>query len=358
MTTQSRQLEAERVEAVYYWAINRLGNAVALDSLELWKDVPATKQAARSGWWLARIIDLIFGFRSEANALAIAYYRLVRALRTGATIGYGDDKDTVSLEQLRQDFEDIVDNIDRETRGDVAPEYGDESDAANLDLPALEPGDDNDVIEVERTTDIDQLLQEARSLAEEEAAVVLDALGLTNFTTKLDQVKDDSPTREQDVLDAFNQAGNRQAAAAMRITLNAARGLVYDLADTDQRVIGWARFSRTGKPCGWCAMLISRGVVYKTAQAAGGKSSRAASVQSGEAKESDLYHDHCRCVAVPIFALSQYQQSALFDANRKYAELWRTYIKGKYSGDRALSEWRKIIRRLNAQAEDATPEAA
>ena len=329
MTTAARQLEADRVELVYYWALNALGNALIVDSLDLWSTVPATKAASRSSW-LVELLKLMFGFRREAQELAIRYYRLVRALRTGFTIGIDGEAvgDSVSLESLRQDFEDIVDEIERETTGDVPPDIGDESDVAYLPEPDLESGDDNDDIEIDQTVDLQDLMEQADRDAEQQARDVLDNLGTQNLVRKLDKLDPD---------EAHKAAGYRQSAAAMRITINAARGLVYDLADTDLRVIGWVRYSQTGTPCGWCAMLISRGAVYKSAKAAG---------------DHDKYHDNCRCVAVPIFSLEQYD-SSLFDLNREYAALWRDRISGQFTGDEALSEWRRLLRNRNNEAAQA-----
>lgn len=353
--TPARQAEADRVELVYYWALNQLGNAMAVDALDLWSEVPATQQAARSSWWLAELLRLLFGFRREVHDLAIAYYRLVRALRTGTTVAYGDeqDGDLTSLEDLRQDFEAVVDEIARETTGQA------EAPTVTIDLgaePDLEPGDGNDVIEIEDVLDIDALIDEQNDAAEDEATTVLDALGIQNLIDKLGELPDDADQQAAD--DAHADAGNRQASAAMRIMLNASRGLVYDLADTDLRVIGWVRYSRTGTPCGWCAMLISRGVVYKTRAQAGGVLANG-ETKTGEASgDQDKYHDNCRCMAVPIFGLEQYDGSPLFDQNRDYQALWNERIKGKFKGKAALTEWRRIIRALAREQDTAAPEAA
>lgn len=352
MTTAARQAEADRVELVYYWALNQLGNAMAFDALDLWQEVPASQQAARSSSWLSAIIRLIFGFRAEAQELAIAYYRLVRALRTGSTVGQGDeqDGDTVSLESLRDAFEFVVDDIARETQGQGNLSF--DENPYDVDEPELAPGDDNDTIEVETVIDIEDLIDASDEAALEEMSTVLDALGTQNLVDKVGQTKD-----EQGAQDAHSSAGNRQAAAAMRIMLNAARGLVYDLADTDLRVIGWVRYSQTGDPCGWCAMLISRGIAYRTRAQASGKSSKSKTVQAGDSREQDKYHDNCRCVAVPIFGLEQYG-NPMFDQNRYYDALWTKHIKGKFSGDAALTRWRNYIRNGFPGETRAAPEAA
>ena len=340
MTTAARQLEADRVELVYYWALNALGNALIVDSLDLWSTVPATKAASRSSW-LVELLKLMFGFRREAQELAIRYYRLVRALRTGFTIGIDGEAvgDSVSLESLRQDFEDIVDEIERETTGDVPPDIGDESDVAYLPEPDLESGDDNDDIEIDQTADLQDLMEQADRDADEQARAVLDNLGTKNLTRKLDKLDPD---------EAHKAAGNRQAAAAMRIMMNAARGLTYNLASTDLRIVGWVRYSRSGHPCGWCAMLITRGFTDRS----GLYFTRKNAQHQGKNQEEDKFHDNCRCVAVPIFLTTQLD-SDLFSLNREFAALWQDRISGQFTGDEALSEWRRLLRNRNNEAAQA-----
>lgn len=346
MTTPARMAEADRVELVFYWALGQLGAGIAVDALDVWADMPTNQeQAARAAWYLAEMLELLADFRSVATTLAIAYYRLVRALRTGSTVAHGgeQDGDTVSLNQLRDDFEQVVDEIETET-SDVTYPGWDDDESPFADEPELELGDDNDEIEVEDIADIDQMVEQLNEAADEEAVTALDALGTENLIRKLDAIDPESEARDDDRQQAHQDAGSRQAAAAARIMMNAARGLNYSLADTDLKVIGWVRYSKTGSPCGWCAMLISRGLVYKTRAQATGKSSNAPSVQRGEAKETDQYHDNCKCVAVPIFILAQYEGNPLFDQNREYQRLWNKFIKGKFGGKDALSKWRFYIR--------------
>ena len=56
-------------------------------------------------------------------------------------------------------------------------------------------------------------------------------------------------------------------------------------------------------------MLISRGAVYRS-----DKSASKAIYGDG-----DLYHDNDHCYAMPVWSLQQYNESAIFELNRKYA---------------------------------------
>lgn len=351
MTTAARQAEADRVELVYYWALNQLGNAIAIDARELYaREVPKVPNR-RSTSWLIEVIRLMFGFRSEAKDLAVAYYRLNRALRTGSTVRTGKESagDTVSLEQLRQDFEDIVDHIDVETgEGD-----------GTLPPRNLHVVDDEPIL-IEDIGDIDQMVADADEAARQEALDQLDQLGTENLLNDIDKGKD--PEK------AWETARDRGAAAAMRITMNAARGLVYDLADTDLRVQGWVRYHvphDDTAPCGWCAMLMSRGLVYKTraaASAAKNKDGNRIVGENGDVADADKYHLNCHCVAVPIFFVEQYD-NPLFAPNREYRGLWddlkkksQAELEAIYGTSDLLAIFRKIMRQR--QTQDTPAQAA
>ena len=288
MSKATRAAEAERVEIVYYWAINRLTDHAGSEALKLWAQVPATPQAAKSSWWLAELLKMLFGLRSEAQLLAIAYYRFQRALRTGETIAAPGEQpgSSTTLDALRQEFLAEVDKIEAMTsEGVVTPE------------PALGLVDD-DPIPVVAGPDIDSLIKESDTRALDEATDNLDTLGIQVLLRKLDRLEAEL---------AHAQAGRRSTAAFQRYVMNAARGLIYDVTKHDSASIGWVRYSTTGHPCGWCAMLISRGVVYKSASTA---------------LSHDEYHDNCRCIAIPVFSMQQFDSSPLFDQNREYEDLW------------------------------------
>lgn len=72
------------------------------------------------------------------------------------------------------------------------------------------------------------------------------------------------------------------AGAAQRIVLDGGRSAVIDAARSDPHAHGWARIG-SSDPCAFCAMLISRGPVYRS-DTVGFRA-----------------HDSCRCSAEPIF---------------------------------------------------------
>jgi hypothetical protein len=244
--------------------------------------------------------------------LAMAYYRLTRALRTGATIRdpRKDEIIPVTLGDLRREFRELA-----------TPQAG-----------GGEGEDDDAKVLLE---EIDHLREEEARIekaAEEELRIALEALG-PNYKKRLIEDLDDSkPASEVDAArkDAHDRAGARQAAAAARVAMDGARSAVWTYSSRDKRVIGYVRLSRTGTPCGWCAMLISRGPAYK-------------SEKSAEYSDGDKYHDNCQCYAEPVYTDEQYDNSSVFDLNRKYSEQWPRVTRG-LSGKAALSAWRRFIR--------------
>lgn len=81
-------------------------------------------------------------------------------------------------------------------------------------------------------------------------------------------------------LTKFGGMARRQAMMGGRLTVAATAG-------QDRRAVGWRRVT-DGNPCAFCAMLASRGPVYRDAAAADG-------IQ---------YHAHCGCTAEPAYSYS------------------------------------------------------
>lgn len=352
MTTPAREAEADRVEIVYHYALTRIGVSTIEDAIALWQDVPQSTQAATAARWLSEAVALVMFHRSYARALALAYYRLVRALRTGKSIRVPDrdEPEVISLEMLRDEFEALVDEVAPEPAPapaeelEAGPAPEDTPDTPDDNAPTVQPSyeddeyDEDDEILLEEIAELEDLIERQEREAEEQAAILLDQLGIENMLKKLAELDEEQAAREADAAraEAHRQAGARQAAVAERLSMNAARGLVYDLGEYDGRVIGWVRYSQTGTPCGWCAMLLSREALYKSQRTA---------QNQGKNQEEAKFHDNCHCVAVPIFSMAQYRNSSLFALNREYAKLWQAGDPARGLPKRpSLSVWRSYFR--------------
>lgn len=335
MTTPAKQVESDRASVAFHIALVEIGVETLDEALALWASVPPTQTAVTAGVWLERAIALVLTRRSRSRDLAMAYYRLARALLTGTTVPdpRNPEPTSVSLSDLRREFALLAGPVAPSERTEPGPGDSGTPEGATVPVADDEGADDEaDRILIDEIADLDAEAERLEREAEEEARLVLEALGPGSMRDRLELIDDDAPASDVDVLreEAHRKAGARQAAAAERVVMDGARGALWSWADKDRKAIGWARLSRTGTPCGWCAMLISRGAVYR-------------SQQSAQFSDGDKYHDNCHCYAVILFTREQYERSELFALNRKYADEWPRVTQG-LSGKAALSAWRYFIR--------------
>lgn len=281
-------------------------------------------------------VKMVMGKRRETRSLARTYYRFIRALHTGTTTRDPDkpSQEYTTLRELRDEFNTQA----TAASSQVEP------------LPHPSGDDDLDRILLEEISQLESEEKRLEAEAEAEIQRELARLGPGVLDRKLKQVDTSQPATDVDKQrqDAHNEAGSQQAASAMLGAQNGARSELWTYIENDKAVIGYVRVSRTGTPCGWCAMLISRGPVYRTEKAATFKGG-AATFDDG-----DKYHPNCQCYALPIFSSEDYDSSSLFALNRQYAEEWPKVTRG-LSGKQAVSAWRRYIRRELAAAQVARP---
>lgn len=85
--------------------------------------------------------------------------------------------------------------------------------------------------------------------------------------------------------EAYDSAFTKFGGMVRRQSMMGGRLTVARTAGADRRAVGWRRVT-DGNPCAFCAMLASRGPVYKDAAAADGL----------------MYHAHCGCSAEPAYS--------------------------------------------------------
>lgn len=360
MTTPARIEEADEASVAFQIALTQIGAKTVEDAITLWSDLPPNVQPEQASRWLGRAIRLVLFRRKRSQALALAYYRLARALRTGSTIAdpYNPEPTYISLDTLRREWRDLVTPPATETGEVVEEEPEPEAEPATPEPQAgeeepVEDDDedsDDDLILVEEIDGLAEELERIEAAAEQEARDALAELGAMNSIKK--QRKIDRTLTPDEVGEArdkaHSEAGNRQAASASRIAMNGARSTIYATGSRDQRVIGWIRLSRTGTPCGWCAMLISRGFTEKS----GLYKSEGAAQRRGNNQDEDKYHDNCKCYAMPVYSLADLATSPLYALNREYARLWPIVTNG-LGGKAALNAWRNFINRQKKTAQAA-----
>lgn len=120
--------------------------------------------------------------------------------------------------------------------------------------------------------------------------------------------------------------------AMQRLVADQGRNTMIQAIESDRRCRGWARVARPGA-CSFCAMLSTRGAVYK--------SKETASITSGEQGNRPAgltYHDNCHCVPVPLFA-NFYEPPAHV---RDWQRMWRESTAGKH-GNEARIAFRQAV---------------
>ncbi|WP_369186490.1 hypothetical protein [Streptomyces sp. R08] len=358
MTRKTKQAETDEVSAAYHEALTQIGAKTTAEALSMWAGVPVDGRAATAGGWLRKAITLVMSRRRQSRDLARAYYRLARALQTGSTVAdpYHPEPDHVTLADLRREFAELAGTYEPPTEPPADPPRADESknassagtqegDTFQPDKTSALPGepvddeedDDWDRILVEELEGLREEEERVERQAEEELRLVLEALGTANLDRRM-TVEDADPN------EAHRQAGAQQAAAASRVAMNGGRSSNWTHMSRDRRALGYVRLSRTGTPCGWCAMLISRGAVYK-------------SEKSALYNDGDKYHDNCHCYAMPIWNRDQYQSSELTALSRQYEALWPKVTKG-HTGKDAVTVWRRFIRAKQREAKQAAAQEA
>ncbi|MFE7480013.1 hypothetical protein [Streptomyces sp. NPDC057552] len=358
MSRPARQSETDKASAAFHAALVEIGAQTTAEALTLWADVPTDLRASTATGWLRKAITMVMSRRRQARDLARAYYRLARALQTGTTVAdpYHPEPEHITLGDLRREFGALASTYrpaasraEEAATGEPgeasAAQSDDEADDQD-DRPRRDDDDDWEQILVEELDGLRDEEERAEREAEEELRSALDALGPQNLNRRLAEVDDEQPAKDADTAraHAHRQAGARQAAAASRVAMNGGRSSTWRHMRKDGRALGYVRLSRSGTPCGWCAMLISRGPVYK-------------SRQSATFADGDKYHDNCACYAMPVWSRDQYQSSELTALSRQYEALWPKVTKG-HTGKDAISVWRRFIRAKQREAKQAAAQEA
>ncbi|MER7794897.1 hypothetical protein [Streptomyces sp. NPDC097640] len=92
---------------------------------------------------------------------------------------------------------------------------------------------------------------------------------------------------------AMDAAAVRMVGSTQYLALEGGRSVMKQSIAADEMATGWSRVT-DNDPCAWCAMLASRGPVYKSAQTAG-----------DPRQDGNRYHDHCACQAWPAFTMNE-----------------------------------------------------
>src|SRR5690606_423924 len=111
----------------------------------------------------------------------------------------------------------------------------------------------------------------------------------------------------------------RWASAGMRLAVAGGRDPIMAAVAADDKALGYARVG-SGRPCGFCAMLISRGPVYT--------------------RDTAMFqaHDRCSCSARPVYR----RDDGWSEQAQQLRDVWRETTAGK-SGRDALNAFRRAV---------------
>jgi hypothetical protein len=138
-----------------------------------------------------------------------------------------------------------------------------------------------------------------------------------------------SPAEEKALLSkAFDQSGAGAAAAAVRHVQNGGREALIDGVQRDKKALGYVRVTRE-HPCYFCALLASRGAVYKA-----DSFEDSDSMFDGPGKIK--VHDSCQCSLAPLYR----RDDPLLDRSKAFLELYTSSTRGK-SGREAIKAFRR-----------------
>lgn len=346
--TPGRRAEADYATLVFHASLVELGVQVTLETLREWESVSTSpaRIASSVGAFLATLLNLVSLRRAEARLLTYAYLRYHRALHTGYTFPVeGEGESETSLSSLRTEFYSQVEDLTPDLLGDD-DSISDANGVVTEPPPAVDAEVDVESLELPDENDLDDQAED-----EVKAQVINSAeRSLRNHIEGIKSPKGDDPDeiaqKVAELIDeAHETAGSLAAGAAQRAVVNTGREVQHELVRTDRRVMAYVRLSRTGTPCGWCAMLISRGPVYKSAETA-------------EGADGETYHPNCQCYSVAVYSDEHFDESPLFDLNRELEDEWGEVTRG-LSGKAAIAAFRLHIRkkyqRPGGAAENPSP---
>ncbi|MGK5728174.1 hypothetical protein [Streptomyces sp. URMC 124] len=283
--------------------------------------------------WLAYMLALIRGERRRSRDQAAAFLRLYRAMETGYTLPPLQDgpvAEATTLGALREDWARVTETI-RTPEPDDADPVRIDGDFDWLEEP-VEAFDRAAVASLVSQGPA-KVRERVAQAAEEQTRGRLDDAGFL-----------------QELEDLHTSTGTTAANAADREAIRAGRDLINRASQEDRRAVGWARVT-DGNPCAFCAMLVSRGAIYKSrATAAGGGRRKPKGSADGRNRDSrrppvtlqDLtrYHYGCHCQTVPIYSRTDFWTP---DAHG-YADQWERVITNNgLSGAEARAAWRRHI---------------
>lgn len=279
--------------------------------------------------WAAEVTQQVLELRDISSRVAVLTYQLARWLQTGYTLG--DTGAITGTELVELWISETLNAIGLPSANGV---LGEEIRAALRNstpeaLPAL----------ADRVATFERELAYARGevgidpwnwdfLDKNGSTKIADLLrehALRSAREQLKRVTDLSP---EDLDRITAGADSRGAGLADALVMQGGRAIPVNTSLADTRVVYYAR-GTSSNPCHFCAMLASRGPVYKAGTNI---------TYSALAQEVRSYHDNCHCF--PIFSFSD--DTELPVQNQFFEQNWGT-VTEDYAGREKLNAWRRWL---------------
>lgn len=143
---------------------------------------------------------------------------------------------------------------------------------------------------------------------------------------------------EKTLEEAMTTGLHTSSGAAIRQAINGSRSVTRDVAEQDPSILGYARVTDSD-PCYYCAILASRGAVYRADSfVASDADFKGGSIADLGENWSDVakVHDNCRCTLRPVYMKAHFRDRESWF----YYEQWKEFSKGK-SNAKAIQNYRK-----------------
>lgn len=344
--------ELQALEESHRAAQARLGLLASYLSGKMYRE-------GEGGNWLAFAVLIILVVRRKSRRLYKAYYQYARALETGYTLGLPEGVEggtRVRLSALREQYDEILEEI-AELGYSVNPNEKNDSDPDETEFEELAYDEFPEEGEEEGTfleVDIEEYIDEWRETiaSDPDRWIDVDQYDWDEIWEFLDDLYDNlEQVLQEDIIDANEQMmeklseqrdniidfeqkrkeqeeknRNKAAGRVDRYAVNDGRRVTAEMIPIDRRIKMVAR-GLGPNPCSFCAMLASRGFVYRSsvsATAAGGSSS------------IKRYHDNCHCYPIVHWVDAR----ELPAANAWLQEQWPQVTRGT-SSKNARRTWRK-----------------
>lgn len=252
--------------------------------------------------WLRIVMRLIRAFRQTSADLALQHYREMRRL------GVPDPE--VGMPEVDFDLGNVVERAVRSRR--THPEAS---------VPARVVREAKELRRADRPARITIHWDRADRAAEHALRVT----GPVNIKYRIGRGETPERAAKNALVDASGAAG--------RHVNNGGRGTLLSVVQNDPVALGWIRVT-DANPCAFCAMLASRGPVYKRESFS---SSDPRWTGPGQVK----VHDHCQCSLAPVWST----EDPAYGRSKEFQDLWNTYIQKRYSGRDAINAWRRLHER-------------